>query len=280
MTSTALYAGELWGCHPRTSAERKRTAQRHCKYLRSFLRLSPATCTSSLLHELGQLSLHGQWFRSCIRFCNRILSLPSDDLYQDVLFDSAVCNIGFVKGLRKECSAVGLHLGSSTDPLKLFDVTFAMNQWRDAQERGMSVDGDPRSCPSSGAAACTYRMWFRHSSTQSHVLGGSLHSHARSSSRAHKLLRFRLGCHGLPCVVGRRTGTPRHLRCCTLCHQGVGDEKHLVFECTALNHIRSRFQHLFCRGYTMSLFMNQDDQEDVMYFVTDCLQFHSDNVPS
>ena len=194
--------------------------------------------------------------------------------------DSAVCNIGFVKGLRKECSAVGLHLGSSTDPLKPFDVTFAVNQWGEAQERGVSVDCDPRSCPSSGAAACTYRMWFQHSPTQPHVLGGSLHSHARSSSRAHQLVRFRLGCHGLPCVVGRRTGTPRHLRCCTLCHQGVGDEKHLVFECTALNHIRSHFQHLFCRGYTMSLFMNQDALEDVMYFVTDCLQFYSDNVPS
>jgi hypothetical protein len=69
VTSTALYRGELWGCHPRTSAststraERKRTAQKHCKYVRSFLRLSPSTCTSSLLHELDQLYLHGQWFR-------------------------------------------------------------------------------------------------------------------------------------------------------------------------------------------------------------------------
>jgi hypothetical protein len=36
------------------------------------------------------------------------------------------------------------------------------------------------------------------------------------------LLRFRLGCHSLPCVVGRRTGIPRHLRHCALCNQGVG----------------------------------------------------------
>jgi hypothetical protein len=35
----------------------------------------------------------------------------------------------------------------------------------------------------------------------------------------------------LPCVVGRRTGIPRHLRHCALCNQGVGDEKHLVFYC-------------------------------------------------
>jgi hypothetical protein len=64
VTSTALYAEELWGYHPRTRAEQKRITQKHCKYLRSFLRLSPSTCTSSLLHKLDQLSLHGQWFRS------------------------------------------------------------------------------------------------------------------------------------------------------------------------------------------------------------------------
>jgi exonuclease III len=280
VTSTALYAGELWGCHPRTRAERKRTAQKHCKYLRSFLRLSPSTCTSSLLHELDQLSLHGQWFRSCIRFCNRILCLPEDDLYQDVLFDSAACDVGFVKGLRLECSAVGLDLGSSIDILRPIDVTFAMSQWHVAQEAGASISEDPRSCPSSGAALCTYQRWFRHGPTQEHVLGGSLHGHARSSSRAHQLLRFRLGCHSLPCVVGRRTGIPRHLRHCALCNQGVGDEKHLVFECIALSHLRSRFQHLFWHGCAMSSFMNQDAQRDVMYFVTDCLQFHLENAPS
>jgi hypothetical protein len=71
VTSTALCVGKLWGCHPRTRAERKRTAQKQSKYLCSLLRLSPSTCTSSL-HEYDQLSLHGQRFRSCIRFYNRI----------------------------------------------------------------------------------------------------------------------------------------------------------------------------------------------------------------
>jgi hypothetical protein len=112
VTSTALYAGELWVCHPRTGAELKRTAQKHCKYLRSFLRLSPSTCTSSLLHELDQLFLHGQWFRSCIRFCNHILCLPADDLHQDVLFDSAACDVSFVKGVasRVVCYGIGIRL--------------------------------------------------------------------------------------------------------------------------------------------------------------------------
>jgi hypothetical protein len=113
----------------------------------------------------------------------------------------------------------------------------------------------PRSCPSSGAAARTYQRWFRHGSMQEHVLGGGLHAHARSSSRAHQLLRFRLGCHGLPCVVGRPTGTPRHLRRCACGRQELWDEKHLVLECIALVLIRLRFQHQFQHVCTMSSFM-------------------------
>jgi hypothetical protein len=173
--------------------------------------------------------------------------------------------------LRLECSAVGLDLGPSIDILRPIDITFAMSQWHVAQEAWASISEDPRPCPSSGAALCTYQRWFRHGPTQEHVLGGSLHGHARSSSRAHQLLHFRLGCHNLPCVMGQRTRTPRHLRHCAWCNRVVGDEKHLVFECIALNHIRSRFRHLFLHGCAMSSFMNQDAQRNVTYFVTDCL---------
>jgi hypothetical protein len=149
-----------------------------------------------------------------------------------------------------------------------------------AQEAGASISGYLRSCPSSGAASCTYPRWVRHGPTQEHVLGGSLHGHALSSSRAHQLLRFRFGRHSLPYVVGQRTGIPRHLRHCVLCRQGVGDEKHMVFECIALSHIRSRFQHLFWHGCTMLSLMNQGAQRDVMYFVTDCLHIHLENALS
>jgi hypothetical protein len=79
-----------------------------------------------------------------------VSELPEDDLYQDVLFDSAKCDMGFVKGLRLECTAVGLDLGSSTDSLRLIGVTFAMSQWHVAQEAGASISEDPRSCPSFG----------------------------------------------------------------------------------------------------------------------------------
>ena len=56
---------------------------------------------------------------------------------------------------------------------------------------------------------------------------------------------------------------------------GVGDEKHLVFECSALNGICLRFPNLFTGFHTMSSFMNQAAQRDVMHFITDCLRTHT-----
>ena len=74
-----------------------------------------------------------------------------------------------------------------------------------------------------------------------------------------------------------------YIKCRVPCHDpsdyaryvymhGVGDEKHLVFECSALNGIRLRFPHLFKGFHTMSSFMNQAAQRVVMHFITDCLR--------
>jgi hypothetical protein len=119
--------------------------------------------------------------------------------------------------------------------------------------------------------------WFRHGSTPEDVLGGGLHAHARSSSRAHQLLRFRLGCHSLPCGVA---GVLEFRYTCALCRQGLGDEKHLVFDCIALIPIRLRFKHLFQRGCTMSSFMNQAVQRDVYVFCHILFTILSENAPS
>ena len=64
-----------------------------------------------------------------------------------------------------------------------------------------------------------------------------------------RLLRFRMGCHKLPRDTGCWLRVPRLNRFCTLCQQGVlGDEKHLVFECPALQDcmigMRTCFKHL------------------------------------
>ena len=58
------------------------------------------------------------------------------------------------------------------------------------------------------------------------------------------LLRFRLGAHSLLVVVSCRTGTPRAQRLSQHCDQhAVGDERHMMFECPALQAVRDTMLH-------------------------------------
>ena len=143
-----------------------------------------------------------------------------------------------------------------------------------------AADVDPRTCPSEGAVACTYWRWFRRSDMQQrerrrHLT--SILSLPASASKVSRLLRFRLGCQDLlPVVSGRYRQVPRHQRLCRHCLADcVGDEKHLIFECSALDHIRHKFSVLFIDHHSVRSFMNQVSQRDVLHFVCDCLDYYS-----
>ena len=64
-------------------------------------------------------------------------------------------------------------------------------------------------------------------------------------------------------------------RVCNICqHRTIGDEKHLVFECPALQDLRDKRPHLFDGAQTdaMVLFMWQDDMIGVVRFIDECLE--------
>ena len=81
-----------------------------------------------------------------------------------------------------------------------------------------------------------------------------------------------MGCHSLPIVRGRRSGVPRRLRLCSYCaSHSVGDERHFVFDCVALQPIRVLYLDLFGPVIvTMQQFMWQDNLVRVAHFVFDC----------
>jgi hypothetical protein len=133
--STALYAGGAVGLSSSHSSRAKENCPKaivdicaafldvhlaRALSLFSFTRVGPTVFAWSVVSELHPL-------------------------YQDVLFDSATCDVDFVKGLRHECSTVGLDL-LHWGPI---DVTSAINRWHVAQEVRASIAEDPRSCPSS-----------------------------------------------------------------------------------------------------------------------------------
>ncbi len=106
-----------------------------------------------------------------------------------------------------------------------------------------------------------------------------LYCHLPVSGRGmQRFLQFRLGCHGLPVAAGRLAGAAhvgRAHRVCLACNGGaVGDEMHLIFECTALASLRSRYASLFTdTAGTMRSFFAQPDHIGVFHYVIDCLDF-------
>ena len=94
----------------------------------------------------------------------------------------------------------------------------------------------------------------------------------------HNFLQFRLGCHGLLIATGRLAGAGhvgRANRVCLACNSGgVGDEKHMIFECTALAPLRQQHADLFTPcTVTMCSFFAQQNDLGVLNYVIDCLNF-------
>ena len=119
---------------------------------------------------------------------------------------------------------------------------------------------------------------------RTHVFEGKGHTGSRvtilkpgreSGPTAHNLgfketLGTLMGCHKLPRDTGCWLRVPGLNRFCTLCQQGVlGDEKHLVFECPALQDLRDMYENLFQapQGDAMILFKWQDDMVGLAWFI-------------
>ena len=71
---------------------------------------------------------------------------------------------------------------------------------------------------------------------------------------------------------GSWSRVPRHDRICLLCNLGsLCDEKHVVFECPALQGLRDEYATLFSDVCTMKQFLWQDDLVSVAKFIHACL---------
>ncbi len=222
--------------------------------------------------ELGRADIEARWLAHSLRFWNSLCAQPRDGLHYQLLLDaqSEVLVAGtrnWVWGLRQACRRVGFELPLSLQRARPVDVLHVMDLQAAQQQRAWeALSVCPRTCQSEGAAKCTYWRWFSRTPQQQERLGIFRQRH--SARRIGIYLRFRLGCSDLPVVMGRRDGTARHMRRCQRCSDAaVGDERHMVFECPAVQHIRDQHSDLFWVGQSMRDFVNQANQVEVMNFI-------------
>lgn len=235
-----------------------------------------------LLREFGAQPLAYHWFKSAVRFWNKVAERSSSDpsdwlvLAMRENIEQSVSGVvpdhlkpvlwahQFKKMLHLVAGpAFVLPGGFSTMsfdvglPLPHVDVEQAAQAFHNYVFRPvLNVSDNPRLASSTEVMYCTYENWFASSSFHDlhaeaaadwcsafHSVGGLNKSHLYS------LLRFRLGAHDLRVATGRwegRNGLPRpRRRCERCCQECVEDEYHLVFECDAYETLRDKWPSLF-----------------------------------
>ena len=261
-------------------------SQCYLHMLREISGVRRCTPTPILLAEFGIKSLPDQWLLRAAGFWNSLASLPIGNVSRHVALDACSAAISqdhrnWAHSMFKAIRGIGYQLNIRCDDLDHIDMSalsLMLTQRRDAVWDGLDIC--PRTCPSFNAKLCTYATWFARPVEQ----------HARSlldlpvSRRCmQRFPRFRMGCHRLPRDTGAWVGIPRLHRVCNIRqHRTIGDEKHLVFECPALQDLRDKRPHLFDGAQTnaMVLFMWQDDITGVVRFIDECLERSSTHLIS
>ena len=249
----------------------------YLQILREITGVRTSTPTAILLAELGLQALSDEWLLRAAKFWNNLAALPPENVHRCMALDSCKSAIGprsrrknWAGSMYRAVIDTGYQLAIRLDDMDAIDITALrhfITQRRDAVWEGLDVC--PRTCPSVGARLCTYAAWFARPP----------HKHARAlldlplSSRCMQtLFRFRMGVHRLPKDEGSWSRVPRHDRICLLCNLGsLCDEKHVVFECPALQGLRDEYATLFSDVCTMKQILWQDDLVSVAKFIHACL---------
>ena len=278
LTPALHYGCEVWGMHSPDAG-----SARHARldlqrvydfYLRVVCGVSSSTPHNMLLAEVGLLPLQVFWWRQTLRFWNSIAALPEGNLFHIVLLDSLSDAFqggafNFSSSVAACLHQVGVSMPHSVDVVPVLDVSVVVDALKASlQGPGASVVCCPRQAPTHGVVQYTYDQWFQPFSSRRRYCQLPV-----SGKNMRRFLQFRLGCHRLPIAVGRRSGVARACRLCIFCGAGaVGDEKHLVFECTGLSSLRTKYAGLFNgTDRNMRSFFAQQDHLGVFHYVIDCL---------
>jgi hypothetical protein len=139
-----------------------------------------------------------------------------------------------------------------------------------------NIPPDPRTARSVDIKLCTHHNWF---APPLPVDGGKWQpAHYITLPnipywQGTALARFRTSSHHL-LIEELRGKKPRNARICPLCHQGIQDEHHIIFECTAMNDLKNRYNKLWDNEAESlsTLFNRSDNSGSLASFVAQLLQ--------
>ena len=219
---------------------------------------------------------HDFWWRRVLSFWNGLVQADAASICSHVLHDSVAlassgCRFGWA-ALVLKCFSDHAKSPPLTGGLP---AEVASHELAQAFRHGRhlaaeSVPLDPRLCPHHGVKSCTYRRWFSRPTGQACPTYWDV---PIGIAKLHRIFRFRMGYHLLPIEQGRHINLPRNRRVCRLCRTGaLGDERHMLLECSALADLRQQYSTLIsgCSGVMAKLVWARD-QPLVSKYIIACL---------
>ena len=270
VTPAASYGSEVWGTHcvGAGSPGMAKLLRVQAAFLRSLCGLPKTVPIDPVFAELAEVPWSMRWWGQVVKFALRLKAMPAGALHLDVLRDNVQDALGthgsgnWAGQLVRHFRVLRLPPPFASDGSVCIDLPMYHKHAGDrAQQVWEGLHISPRTCPSKGAKLCTYHRWFARAGR----VQEPYYELPLSNLSMRRLFRFRLGAHHLPVEMGRRDGHARVARVCPLCSGGhVGDERHLVFECPALQPVRRMHADLYAHARsTMRLFMWHRDQKRV-----------------
>jgi hypothetical protein len=272
------YGCELWAFHPRYRTQRDvlvKTVHRHL----SSLAGTPVSIPHVMLPDLlGIPPLTHHWNLRAVSFWCKLWDRPGADFWRNVVLDNWVDFA--VHGVNNFSAGIAEFYASLPLPFAAPYVegqppVFAASEVLPHLQAQLdaifaSVEPDPRTALH--PILCTYSHYCRRPEGCTRP---PLHVLPLSLKAQRQLFRFMCGCHGLPVHAGRIAvpPVPRSQRCCLHCGPPfVGDERHMIFDCPAVQPLRNARPFLFTHATrTVSAFVWQAKRFQVARFLLDAL---------
>jgi hypothetical protein len=283
--SVLSYGCELWSVHPRYDRAYKDITATAYRRLYASFGMHHAVPRSVLCDALGLRTLEDHCLLRAVKFWCKLWARPSNDFWLHVVQDNwSDCSryhvINYSAGISAHYHSLGLRVhGPGSMPLVLqpnYTPIHAPTAVVDKLHIRMaahftSVDTDPRLAVHR-APLCTYVRYFRRPFG---CTAPPLHTLPLPPHQQHVLFRFVCGWHRLPIHTGRiaTPSVPRQCRYCYICGPPyIGDERHMIFECCAVQPLRLQYSRLFTADTaTVRTFMWQYARFSVARFIIHAL---------
>jgi hypothetical protein len=234
----------------------------HCAFMRQSLGVRTSTGRALLLRELNRVQVNVAWLQQCLRFYNKIMRRPSDDVVRracvdDIAMAGAGCTSAWSSHLAKCMGDVGCASEQQAmlsgrqvkvdAVVNAFKTKQAADAWAGADHLAEQYGGvrDVPDTARGGFKHHVYAQLFAPKQERCAIYTSMLWDRKQITAMS----RLCLGSHSLGVESARHAMdesgklmvVPRSQRLCKMCSMGDrDDEYHMLCVCPAFTHLRSK----------------------------------------